>query len=128
MSSTRTRREFVRDLGLSAAALPFVLNLPSLGFAQGTRRRQRLVVIFSPNGSNPELIPNEDSQDFEIEDTNLVSRNRFTGLDRVESGHRAYYGLHLSANGASGFSDAFIGQSYRLRRDTSFAAASGLRR
>jgi len=83
-------------------------------------------VIFSPNGSNPELIPNEDSQDFEIEDTNLVSRNRFTGLDRVESGHRAYYGLHLSANGASGFSDAFIGQSYRLRRDTSFPEASGL--
>ena len=29
----RTRREFLRDLGLGAAALPFVLNLPSLGFA-----------------------------------------------------------------------------------------------
>lgn len=83
-------------------------------------------VILSPNGGNPDKIPNEDSQDFEIEDTNLISRNRFTGLDRVESGHRAYYGLHLSVNGASGYSDAFIGQSYRLRRDTSFAAASGL--
>ncbi len=83
-------------------------------------------VIFSPNGGNPGKIPNEDSQNFEIDDTNLVSRNRFTGLDRIESGHRAYYGLHLSANGASGFSDAFLGQSYRLRRDTSFAAASGL--
>jgi len=83
-------------------------------------------VIFSPNGGNPDEIPNEDSQDFEIDDTNLVSRNRLTGLDRVESGHRAYYGLHLSANGTSGFSDAFFGQSYRLRRDTGFAAASGL--
>jgi hypothetical protein len=35
---------------LGAAALPFVLNLPSLGFANQGRRKQRLVVIFSPNG------------------------------------------------------------------------------
>ena len=35
-----TRRDFLRDLGLGAAALPFVLNLPSLGFAnQGARLR-----------------------------------------------------------------------------------------
>jgi hypothetical protein len=46
----RTRREFVRDLGLSAAALPFVLNLPSLGFANQTKRKQRIVFMFSPNG------------------------------------------------------------------------------
>jgi hypothetical protein len=49
----RTRREFVRDLGLGAASLPFVLNLPSLGFANQTRRKQRLVVLFSPNGVIP---------------------------------------------------------------------------
>ncbi|MEE8332481.1 MAG: LPS assembly protein LptD [Alphaproteobacteria bacterium] len=83
-------------------------------------------VILSPNGGNPDKIPNEDSQDFEIDDTNLVSHNRFTGLDRIESGQRVYYGMHLSANGASGYSDAFIGQSYRLRRDASFASNSGL--
>ena len=27
------RREFIRDLGIGAAAFPFILNLPSLGFA-----------------------------------------------------------------------------------------------
>jgi hypothetical protein len=48
-----TRREFIRDLGIGAAALPFVLNLPSLGFANQTRRKQRLVVMFSPNGVVP---------------------------------------------------------------------------
>ena len=37
-----TRREFIRDLGLSAAALPFILNLPGLGFANQKRRKQRL--------------------------------------------------------------------------------------
>src|SRR5438477_10447435 len=30
-----------------------MLNLPSLGFANQTRRKQRLVVIFSPNGIVP---------------------------------------------------------------------------
>lgn len=49
----RSRREFVRDLGLGAAAMPFVMNLPSLGFANQTRRKQRLVVMFSPNGVIP---------------------------------------------------------------------------
>src|SRR5438105_11633603 len=51
---TRSRREFIRDLGISAAALPFVLNLPSLGFANQARRKQRLVVMFSPNGIVPD--------------------------------------------------------------------------
>jgi hypothetical protein len=45
-----TRRQFLRDLGVSAAAMPFVLNLPGLGFANHARRKQRLVVLFSPNG------------------------------------------------------------------------------
>ncbi len=51
--SKRTRREFIRDLGLGGASLPFILNLPSLGFANQERRKQRLVVMFSPNGVVP---------------------------------------------------------------------------
>ncbi|HLJ97047.1 MAG TPA: DUF1552 domain-containing protein [Gemmataceae bacterium] len=53
MSQTRTRREFIRDLGIGTAALPFILNLPSLGFANQQRRKQRLVILFSPNGVVP---------------------------------------------------------------------------
>src|SRR5438105_13947224 len=49
----RSRREFLRDLGLGSAALPFILNLPSLGFANQQRRKQRLVIMFSPNGIVP---------------------------------------------------------------------------
>jgi hypothetical protein len=48
-----TRREFIHGLGLGAAALPFILNLPSLGFANQQRRKQRLVVMFSPDGVVP---------------------------------------------------------------------------
>ncbi len=49
----RSRREFLRDLGIGTAALPFILNLPSLGFANQQRRKQRLVIMFSPNGIVP---------------------------------------------------------------------------
>jgi hypothetical protein len=54
MTRARSRREFVRDLGLSAAAVPFVLNLPGLGFANQKQRKRRLVIVFSPNGVVPE--------------------------------------------------------------------------
>jgi hypothetical protein len=49
----RSRREFLREVGLSSAALPFILNLPSLGFANQNQRKQRIVFIFSPNGVVP---------------------------------------------------------------------------
>src|SRR5690606_25329508 len=45
-----TRRDFLRHLGLSAAAFPFICNLPSLGFENSKARKQRLVIMFSPNG------------------------------------------------------------------------------
>jgi hypothetical protein len=51
--TTTTRRQFIRDLGIGAAAFPFILNLPSLGFANQQNRKQRLVVMFSPNGVVP---------------------------------------------------------------------------
>jgi hypothetical protein len=47
---SRTRRQFIRDLGLSAAAIPFVLNLPGMAFANQQKRKQRIIFIFSPNG------------------------------------------------------------------------------
>jgi hypothetical protein len=63
----KTRREFVRDLGLGAAALPFLLNLPSLGFANQARRKQRLVVMFSPNGVIPGAFwPKEEGTEFTL--------------------------------------------------------------
>src|SRR5882724_6262246 len=61
------RREFLRDLGLGAAALPFVLNLPSLGFANQTRRKQRLVVMFTPNDVVPgQFWPKEEGAKFTL--------------------------------------------------------------
>jgi Protein of unknown function (DUF1552) len=69
MAHRSNRREFIRDLGIGAAALPFILNLPSLGFANQTRRKQRLVVMFSPNGVVPKAFwPDEEGPSFKFKE------------------------------------------------------------
>ena len=83
--------------------------------------------IVSPYGGNPNTIANEDSQDFVFNTTNLFSSNRFTGLDRIESGPRINYGLRWGVFGkSSGKTTLTIGQSYRFKRDDTFAVNSGL--
>ena len=65
--SRTTRREFIRNFGLGTASLPFILNLPSLAFANQTARKQRLVVMFSPNGVIPDKFwPDEEGFDFTL--------------------------------------------------------------
>ncbi len=48
-----TRRKFLKDLGISAAAIPFLGSLGSLYGAPGgtPARKQRLIIVFSPNGT-----------------------------------------------------------------------------
>src|SRR5438270_975551 len=63
------RREFIRRFGLSAASLPFLIGLPSLGFASPARPRQRLVIMFSPNGTIPPAFwPEEAGSDFNLKE------------------------------------------------------------
>ena len=61
------RREFIRALGVSAQALPFVLNLPSVRGEDAPRRKQRLVIVFSPNGVVPQTFwPDEEGENFTL--------------------------------------------------------------
>jgi len=65
-----SRREFMQKTGLSAAAFPFVLNLPSLGFKNQNGRKRRLVVIFSPDGVVPGTFwPDQTGADFEFKES-----------------------------------------------------------
>ena len=67
MTHPQSRREFLRKLGISGAALPFVWNLPGLGFAAQQRRKQRLIVMFSPNGVVPDAFwPKEEGDKFTL--------------------------------------------------------------
>jgi LPS-assembly protein len=72
-------------------------------------------------------IPNEDSRGFEFDETNLFSRNRFAGVDRLETGSRLSYGLKLGAFGfGGGNSSLFVGQSYRFSDRQDFNEGSGV--
>lgn len=85
-------------------------------------------VIYAPSIGNTNHIPNQDSLNFEFDDTNLFSENRFPGLDRWETGARASAGMRYSIYGNDGAqASVLLGQSYRLKEDTSFSATSGLR-
>ena len=83
--------------------------------------------VAGPNGGNPEDIPNEDSQAFEFDDTNIFELNRFEGSDRVTSGARVDYGVKAALfDSEYGSSHAFIGQSYQVWGDNAFDSGSGL--
>src|SRR6185436_8045751 len=63
------RRTFLKQFGLSAASLPFLMGLPSLGLASPARPRQRLIIMFSPNGTLPSAFwPEETGTDFKLKE------------------------------------------------------------
>jgi hypothetical protein len=65
-----TRRDFLRDLGVSAAALPFITNLPCLAAPAETKRKQRLIIMFSPDGVVPKTFwPDEEGAGFTFKES-----------------------------------------------------------
>jgi hypothetical protein len=62
------RRDFLRRLGLSAAALPLLGGLASLGAAEPAGgRRSRVIFVFSPNGVVPPAFwPDEEGANFTL--------------------------------------------------------------
>mgnify|MGYP006077044309 FL=1 len=48
-----SRRQFLRDLGITAGALPFVSGLPSFAATNVGGIKKRLIFMFSPNGTVP---------------------------------------------------------------------------
>ncbi len=98
------------------------------------RRSPGISQVFEPifsataalNNGNPALIPNEDSLDFQFDETNLFSPDRFTGLDVVDNGQRVSYGAKYSIYGdGGGHSSLLIGQSYQFNTNNAFLQGSG---
>ena len=81
----------------------------------------------APTNLNNNEIPNEDSQDFEFDDTNLFQADLFPGLDKAEDGGKVSYGLRFGSYGGQGelFSGLF-GQSYHLYGNQTFPENSGV--
>lgn len=73
-------------------------------------------------------IPNEDSQDFTLDPTNIFEPNRSPGYDLIEDRSRVTYGMRAGWYGDNGYSfETFLGQSYRIDNDDNpFNDGSGL--
>lgn len=84
------------------------------------------MVAASPNGSNPTTIPNEDSIDVELDESTVLRPNRVVGLDRVEGGFRAGYGLRwIGYPYRGGHLLAQVAQGWRAHADDTFNTTSG---
>lgn len=129
-----------RETGLSVSDKD---GMHSRGFAQANwevsypfvKRLEESQFVVAPvasvtAGTNVDFddhIPNEDSQDFTLDPTNLFEPNRFSGYDLIEDRSHATYGLRTgwySDNGYKG--EVFFGQSHRFDNDDNpFSAGSG---
>jgi LPS-assembly protein len=120
------------DDGLSARLVPQVTldwRLPLIRQEQAARQIIEPIInaSISPYGGNPSKIPNEDSLNFEFDDTNVFSDNRFPGIDRIEGGPRLNYGFRYGIYGhQGGYIAALLGQVLRPKADDTFADKTGL--
>jgi LPS-assembly protein len=86
-------------------------------------------VVGSPTYTNDRAIPNEDSNDIQLDAANLFSGNRFPGVDRLEGGSRVTYGIKTGLyNLGTGYTTLFLGQSYNISgvNSTPYPPESGL--
>ena len=82
--------------------------------------------IISPYANNPEGTSSATT----INASNLFSLNRYQGFDKWEEGPRLNIGMLWGINSYKSngpYLDFLIGQAFRLREDTNFSEATGLR-
>lgn len=87
-----------------------------------------VALTVAPDLTGEDDIPNEDSNNVQIDSSNLFERNRFPGVDGAEDQSRVTYGMRGGLFGYDGsFADVFVGQSYRFDQgDNPFPVGSGL--
>ena len=83
-------------------------------------------LVYAPYGDNPTNIPNEDSTDFQLDDTDIFSINRLPGYDLVETGPRANVGVLANLIYPSGSVDFLAGEIFRLKPDSIFTGNTEL--
>lgn len=93
--------------------LPFIKN------TQHTSQILEPIVVgvLAPNkGNKRDKIPNDDSRDFDLTDTNIFDLDRYSGYDRNDVGSRISYGLNWSFYGKKwGRSSVLLAQNYDIK-------------
>lgn len=123
-SNNNDNDEFTGSVGRMFPQVGLEWRLPFVKASESSRHivEPVIVAVAAPDGGNKDdLIPNEDSQDIEFDDTNVLSLDRYSGYDRNDTGSRVSYGLNWNSYGDFiGRSSAFIAQSYRFKKDEGF--------
>ena len=83
-------------------------------------------IIATPNNNYNKNVPNEDSQDVEFSELNVFSDNRYRGIDMVENGVRAEYGLRGGYYQGNYSVDYVVGQNYRFKQALDAPVNSGI--
>ena len=83
-------------------------------------------VIGAPYIGSQTNIPNEDSLNLEIDENNIFSFDQVPGYDLAESGPRANAGVRTEARFGTGYVEALVGQTFRLKNDPIFSSGTGL--
>ena len=84
--------------------------------AHTPKNRQVLIepvagIFISRTQQNPYWLPNNDTVDFELDESNLFSNNRYAGVDKIDSGQRLSYGSRLKVWQDNTYIQAFLGQN-----------------
>lgn len=99
-------------------------HLPFVRAAKNSRQiiEPVIVGVVAPDGGNKiEKIPNEDSEDVYLDDTNVLDLDRYAGYDRNDTGSRISYGVRWNSYGnILGRTSAFVAQSFERKRDSNF--------
>jgi LPS-assembly protein len=82
-------------------------------------------LVAQPYGGDPSGIPNEDSLNIELDENNILSFDQVPGYDLVVTGPRANVGLRAESRFESGYAEALIGQTFRLKADPALSAVPG---
>lgn len=120
----QNQKMFTGDVGRVFPQLGAEWKLPFIKANEESRQifEPVIVAVLAPNDSNKvDRIPNEDSQNSELDDTNVLDLDRYNGYDRNDTGSRISYGFNWSSYGnILGRTQAFIAQSYRFDKNESF--------
>lgn len=129
-------RDDTLDAGNDSTAARFFPAVHNVVSYPLVRESAGLQMVFEPTASitattnvdNDGDIPNEDSQDVQIDPANIFESDRFPGIDRVEDRSHVNYGMRAGLYTPDGsMAEIFLGQSYRLSdKDNPFPKGSGL--
>jgi len=116
--------------GTHSRLLPKIALDWSMPFIKVGAKSQHIIepiisIIAAPTNKNFPEIANEDSRNFDFDENNLFSHNRYNGYDRWEGGTRVNYGLRYSLYTDKMDIIAMLGQSVRLNDTENFPIGSG---